>query len=149
MFELFSSFINPTKDGTVFDSSAARNAPFGPFVHGRGQIIQVFICNPIMSCSKCCRHFLELSNHLTWPVRWQSPVDRENWLLVSPPSYHNLLPTTGTCSYHQPQPDTNEHCQIQYGTTQPGLHGHIDWTMPGREMADGGKKKPQTIKHQV
>ena len=65
------------------------------------------------------------------------------------PSYHNLLPTTGTCSYHQPQPDTNEHCQIQYGTTQPGLHGHIDWTMPGREMADGGEKKPQTIKHQV
>ena len=42
MFELFSSVINPTKDGTVFDSSAARNAPFGPFVHGRGQIIQVF-----------------------------------------------------------------------------------------------------------
>jgi FK506-binding protein 2 len=28
------------EDGTVFDSSAARNAPFGPFVHGRGQIIQ-------------------------------------------------------------------------------------------------------------
>ena len=32
----------------------------------------------------------------------------------------------------------------QYATTQPGLHGHIDWTMPGREMADGGEKKPQT-----
>jgi len=28
------------EDGTVFDSSAARNAPFGPFVHGKGQIIQ-------------------------------------------------------------------------------------------------------------
>ena len=47
MIELFSSVENLTKDGTVFDSSAARNAPFGPFVHGRGQIIQVFICNPI------------------------------------------------------------------------------------------------------
>jgi len=28
------------EDGTVFDSSASRGAPFGPFVHGRGQIIQ-------------------------------------------------------------------------------------------------------------
>jgi len=28
------------EDGTVFDSSAARNAPFGPFVHGRGEIIE-------------------------------------------------------------------------------------------------------------
>ena len=67
-------------------------------------------------------------------------------------SYHNLLPTTGTCFYHQPQPDTTEHCQtlsIQYAITQPGLHGHIDWTMPGREMADGGEEKPQTIKYQV
>ena len=34
---------------------------------------------------------------------------------------------------------------IQYATTQPGLHGHIDWTMPGRAMADGGEEKPQTI----
>ena len=45
-------------------------------------------------------------------------------------------------------PNTNEHCQplsIQYATTQPGLHGHIDWTMPGRAMADGGEEKPQTI----
>ena len=41
MFEILSSVENLTKDGTVFDSSAARNAPFGPFVHGRGQIIQV------------------------------------------------------------------------------------------------------------
>ena len=47
MIELFSSVENLTKDGTVFDSSAARNAPFGPFVHGRGQIIQVSICNPM------------------------------------------------------------------------------------------------------
>jgi len=28
------------EDGTVFDSSTSRGAPFGPFVHGRGQIIQ-------------------------------------------------------------------------------------------------------------
>ena len=67
-------------------------------------------------------------------------------------SYHTQLPTTGTCFYHQPQPDTNEHCltlSIQFATPQPGLHRHIDWTMPGRKMADGGEKKPQTIKYQV
>ena len=57
-FELFLSVENLTKDGTVFDSSAARNAPFGPFVHGRGQIIQVFICNPFFMSFV---HFLELS----------------------------------------------------------------------------------------
>ena len=28
------------EDGTVFDSSKSRGAPFGPFVHGRGQIIE-------------------------------------------------------------------------------------------------------------
>lgn len=28
------------EDGTVFDSSTIRGAPFGPFVHGRGQIIE-------------------------------------------------------------------------------------------------------------
>ena len=28
------------EDGTVFDSSKSRGAPFGPFVHGRRQIIE-------------------------------------------------------------------------------------------------------------
>jgi FKBP-type peptidyl-prolyl cis-trans isomerase len=28
------------ENGTVFDSSRQRGAPFGPFVHGRGQIIR-------------------------------------------------------------------------------------------------------------
>ena len=28
------------EDGTVFDSSESRGAPFGPFVQGRGQIIE-------------------------------------------------------------------------------------------------------------
>ena len=48
--------------------------------------------------------------------------------------------------------NTAKHFQplsIQYATTHTGLHGHIDWTMPGREMADGGEEKPQTIKYQV
>ena len=65
-FELFLSVENLTKDGTVFDSSAARNAPFGPFVHGRGQIIQVFICNPIFMSYV---HVVDIfHNHLILPV---------------------------------------------------------------------------------
>ena len=28
------------ENGTVFDSSKSRGAPFGPFVHGRRQIIE-------------------------------------------------------------------------------------------------------------
>jgi len=37
---LYVDYEGTLEDGTVFDSSAARNAPFGPFEHGRGQIIQ-------------------------------------------------------------------------------------------------------------
>lgn len=37
---LYVDYEGSLEDGTVFDSSAARKAPFGPFVHGKGQIIQ-------------------------------------------------------------------------------------------------------------
>jgi len=37
---LYVEYEGSLEDGTVFDSSASRGAPFGPFVHGRGEIIE-------------------------------------------------------------------------------------------------------------
>ena len=38
------------EDGTVFDSSKSRGAPFGPFVHGRRQIIEGYTQALQVSC---------------------------------------------------------------------------------------------------
>ena len=37
---VFTVLTGELEDGTVFDSSESRGAPFGPFVQGRGQIIE-------------------------------------------------------------------------------------------------------------